>query len=222
MVQLPVDFIYPPLCLLCGTYLQAGAVLICGECFRRLPWLEDPDIPSQFLRTPLSKPLHFDRAIALFDYQDSIGTLIHFFKYSGGRALAQPFGEALGEALRDGAYEARAIIPVPLHPGRRRERGYNQSELLARAMAARAGMALWPAALHRVVATPPQARMGRQKRLRNLRGAFVAPDPEALRAGRFVLVDDVLTTGHTLDECARVLLENGAAGVIAATIARVR
>lgn len=83
-------------------------------------------------------------------------------------------------------------------------------------------MVLWPEALRRVVATPPQARMGRKKRLRNLRGAFVAADPAALAAGQFVLVDDVLTTGHTLDECARVLLENGAAGVIAATIARVR
>jgi len=222
LAQLPIDFIYPPLCLLCDAYLPPGDLLLCKVCFRHLPQLEDPDIPSQMLRTPLAKPLHFERAVALYDYQQAVGQLIHFLKYSGGRALAGPFGAALGQALRDGGYTARAVIPVPLHAARRRERGYNQSELVARALAETAGLALWPEALQRVVATPPQARLGRRQRLRNLRGAFRATDAGVLEEGVFILVDDVLTTGHTLDECARVLQEHGAAQVIAATIARVR
>jgi ComF family protein len=222
LAQMTVDFIYPPLCLLCDEYLPEGEVLICRTCFRHLPQLEEYDIPSQSLRTPLRKPLSFDRAIALYDYAESVGKLIHFFKYRGGRALARPFGEALGLALADGGYAARAIIPVPLHTSRLRERGYNQSELLARVMAEVTGLTVWPCALRRTVATPPQARMGRSKRLRNLRGLFAAQEPALLAGESFILVDDVLTTGHTLDECARVLVEHGACRVIGATIARVR
>jgi competence protein ComFC len=222
LASLPFDFIYPPLCLLCDDYLQAGEELVCRPCFRRLPQLQDPDVPATALRTPLRHPPCFDRAIALYDYQESTGTIIHFFKYNGGRSLARPLGQALGQALLDGGYEVRALVPVPLHASRLRERGYNQSELLARAMAAATGIPVWPQGLRRVVATPPQARMGRQKRLRNLRGAFIAPDPERLAEGSFVLVDDVLTTGHTLDECARVMMSHGAERVIAATIARVQ
>lgn len=221
-LQLPVDFIYPPLCLLCDAYLRPEEELICGICLRHLPQLEAPDIPSTALRTPLRQPLYFDRAIALYDYQESVGTLIHFFKYRGGRALAKPFGKALGEAILDGGYDARAIIPVPLHPARQRERGYNQSELLARGIATVSGIPLWPAALRRTIATPPQARMGRTKRLGNLRGAFASTETASLKDGTFLLVDDVLTTGHTLDECARILMQHGATQVIAVTIARVR
>jgi len=218
----PVDFIYPPLCLLCDGYLQPAEELICRTCFRHLPQLEDPDIPSLSLRTPLRQPLYFERAISLYDYTEAVGKLIHFFKYSGGRTLARPFGEALGLALLDGGYTPAAIVPVPLHPARRRERGYNQSELLARAMGAVTGLPVEPEGLRRVTATAPQARMGRQKRLRNLRGAFSAGLHFDPAGGEIVLVDDVLTTGHTLDECARVLVQQGGGRVIAATIARGR
>jgi len=218
----PVDFFYPPLCLLCDAYLKPGERLICRICFRHLPQLEDPDIPSLSLRTPLHQPLYFERAISLYDYTEPVGKLVHFFKYNGGRALARPFGEAMGLALLDGGYAVEAIIPVPLHPARRRERGYNQSELLARAMGLVTGFQVQPEGLLRVAATPPQARMGRQKRLRNLRGVFAAGAGCSSAGGDIVLVDDVLTTGHTLDECARVLMQQGAGRVIAATIARVR
>lgn len=221
LAQPPVDFLYPPLCLLCDAYLQQGEVHVCRTCFRHLPQLEEPDIPGIALRTPLRHAPWFDRAISLYSYQESVGRIIHFFKYNGGRSLARPLGTALGEALLDAGCQPRALIPVPLHPARQRERGYNQSELLAVVMAAVTGTPVWPHGLRRAFATPPQARQGRQGRLRSLRGVFVAPDPAALPQGTFVLVDDVLTTGHTLDECARVLKEHGAAEVVAATIARV-
>ncbi len=216
-----LDVVYPPLCLLCDQLLAPDERLVCRPCFAHLPLRVDGDVAAAACRLRLNHPPHFERCLALYAYDPQVQKLVHFFKYRGGRALARPFGEALGAALTASDCGVNALIPVPLHRSRLRDRGYNQSELLAREVGRCCGVPVWGDVLVRKKATLPQARMDRRQRLGNLRDAFVVKAPERLSGVRVALVDDVLTTGHTLDECARVLLDTRAAAVITLTIARV-
>ncbi len=216
-----IDFVYPPLCLLCDQLLQPDEKLVCTLCFAHLPLRVDSDVPADVCRLRLNHPPHFERCLALYDYGPAVQKLIHFFKYQGGRALALPFGQALGGSLSASCAAVDALMPVPLHRSRLRDRGYNQSELLAREAGLCSGVPVWSDVLVRRKTTRSQARMNRQQRLQNLRDAFRVTQPERVAGCRIALVDDVLTTGHTLDECARVLLDAGAAAVITLTIARV-
>ena len=127
-------------------------------------------------------------------------------------------------ALQDGAAVAfgqvELVCPVPLHPRRQRERGFNQSELLARSLAAHFGAELAPHLLARVRDTAPQIDLPRAERQANVRGAFAVPKPEKAAGKSVLVVDDVFTTGATLRECARVLRRAGASRVLIFTLAR--
>jgi len=113
------------------------------------------------------------------------------------------------------------VVPVPLHPERQRERGFNQAELLAREVAARLGLPLEPRAVERRKPRPPKLKLSRHERWQAARGAYAAAPGRRFDNRRVLLVDDVFTTGATLDACAQALHEAGAAHVIALTVARV-
>ena len=132
-----------------------------------------------------------------------------------GRHLAEALAEGLGEDLAG----FDAVIPVPLHWQRRLARGYNQAERIARPLAGRLGLPLIPA-LRRSRSTPPQTSLGKERRIANLRRAFRAPSPRKIRGLRLLLVDDVATTGATLDAAAAALRIAGAAGVTALVAGR--
>lgn len=145
-------------------------------------------------------------------------------KYSGVRPAAKPLGKAVAEAIRplltEGEY---LLVPVPLHRARRRTRGFNQAELIARAALRELRdprLSLDPKVLVRTRFTESQTGFTREQRRRNLRGAFAVPDPARVSGRRVLLVDDVLTTGATADECSRILLRAGAQQVLVATAAR--
>jgi ComF family protein len=160
---------------------------------------------------------------SLGPYEGALRTAIHELKYGGQRRVAARLAEAaLGEAAVSALVEPGAIlVPVPLHPRRRRERGFNQSELLAREIGRRTGTPVAPAALVRRADTPAQTGLSAAARRANVKGAF-AVRQRARVAGRvIVLVDDVLTTGATAQACARALREGGAADVRLLTMARV-
>ena len=172
-----------------------------------------------------SRP-RFDRAVAHGEYQDALRGLIHLLKYQAVRPAARPLGLALASALRPLLADYPGdllLVPVPLHHARRRSRGYNQAELIARA-ALRAlrdpRLVLNPKALVRTRFTESQTGFTREERRRNLRGAFAVSNPARVRGRLVVLVDDVLTTGATADECSRILLRAGARQVLVATAAR--
>jgi len=216
-----LDFIYPPWCVLCNNDLEAE-VLVCRTCLETLPRLEQPVLAAEKLTHQLSGPAWFDASIALFPFHESIQKLIHLMKYKGYESLAQPLGRELGLALRDAALvEAAVLAPVPLHRRRLRERGYNQSERLAQHAAAAAGLPMEAALLQRGRYTRPQAKLAKAERSRNLAGAFVVPRPEATAGGVVVLVDDLFTTGHTLNECAKTLKAQGCRQVYCLTLVRV-
>jgi competence protein ComFC len=173
----------------------------------------------------------FDGARSFGLYTGTLRQVVLRLKFSGDARLGKRMGELLAPAWnalpRGDDCDLPVIVPVPLHPSRRRERGFNQSELLAeglvRELGKLPGVTLPPVArssLRRQRATPPQTGLSVAARRENLRGAFAVERPEDVRGRAIVLVDDVMTTGATLSACARALKRAGAARVLGLTLAR--
>lgn len=190
-------------CDLCGRDAFLGkagpGAFLCPDCLKLLR--PAPALPP---------PAPLDGLAAGLLYTEEAARLIHRFKYSGAQYLAETFAAFLPPPPA-----ADCILPVPLYPGRRRRRGYNQSELLARCLSRAAGIPLEPGLLARLRDTPSQTALHPDDRARNVRGAFRAQGPA--RGRRVLLVDDVCTTGSTLCACAQALREAGAREVWAMT-----
>jgi ComF family protein len=159
---------------------------------------------------------------ATFAYVGAVARALGRLKGERRSDLARPLGDLLWRTVEPRAESLRraVVVPVPLHPVRLAERGYNQSGLLASRVARRLGAPLWPSALTRVRDTPPQATLARDARQANVRNAFVAREPEHVVGRAVLLVDDVWTSGATLEACSRALLEAGAKSVFRTVLAR--
>jgi len=220
---------FPPLCPVCRA--RAAALgRVCADCQARLEYIPAPacrrcggrlDTPHAECRECADNPRRWDRAAAGLVFAGLARACIHRLKYQGDVPLVRPLAGAAWAAWQRVHPDVRVdvIVPVPLHWRRALRRGYNQAELLAAEVRRHSG---WPLvrALRRCRATPPQARLSRAARRLNPRHAFAVRHPAAIRERTVLLVDDVLTTGATLDECARQLLAAGAAAVHVLTIAR--
>jgi ComF family protein len=208
LVALLLRALAPPRCAACDAAL-ARDVVFCPACACTV---------RPAAATPGSGPVDAILAAAL--YGGALERAVHRFKYERRPDLARPLGHLVRAALRSARDRVDLVVPVPLHPRRLADRGYNQAALLAAHVAAELGAPHAPRALVRVRATRQQARCTRVERLANVERAF-AVRPGASVAGRVVaLVDDVATTGATLDACAIALREAGAARVVAVVIAR--
>ncbi len=152
-------------------------------------------------------------------FEGPLREAIHQLKYKGRTSLARPLGQYMGQAWQARPLPADLIVPVPLHPARLRERGYNQATLLADRLARATGLALEERGLQRVRATSPQVDLNAAERKANVQGAFQA-EPSRVRGHTIVVVDDVCTTGATLEACSLALQEAGAQRVYAMTLAR--
>ncbi len=199
--------LFPPRCVLCG---REGD-LMCESCRRSFPPRLDPDaIP----RLPGIRA-----ARAVWPYEGNVREIVRRYKYNGLRSLAPVLASEMAYVSREWDPAIGLIVHVPAHPARLRERGYDQSELLARELSRMMGIRAVPA-LERVRETAVQARaMNSAERSENVRGAFHVPDPEQIRRATVLLIDDVLTTGATLKEAARALRRAGARNVYALTLA---
>lgn len=210
-------FALPQRCPSCGAPASAAA-LLCERCLDLLPPLAVP-LCARCLargREPAGCLAHPGHAVwAAWVYDERVALLVHALKYQGRPGLAPALAAALERALPAGSRAGGAarfdlVTEVPLHEARRRERGYNQAAVLAEGLADRLGVPRLPGALERVRHTPPQARLGPAERRANLAGAIRVRQPARL-AGRSVLVvDDVLTTGATLEGCLDALIGAGA------------
>jgi ComF family protein len=226
-----LDLIFPPLCPVCERLLGAGRRdPLCGVCWANLeriapPWCRCCGVPlgiDGLCGACRSRRPRFAYARAALRYGDLAREAIHAFKFGGRRTLADPLGDllaGLGLSALPGA-APDVLVPVPLHPRRARERGYNQALLLARRLERAWGVPVIADALRRAVATQPQADLDAAARRRNVRNAFAVNYPELVAGRHVVLVDDVLTTGATAGECAMSLRRAGAATVGVLTVAR--
>jgi ComF family protein len=212
----------PGSCLLCAS--NSASSLLCPACTADLPQLPAALCPQCGEETTLGErcgaclkdPPAFARTIALFRYEFPVDRLIQALKYGHQLALAPWLGYQLGERLVAADYDL--LLPLPLHPSRLRTRGFNQSLEIARVTGKALGIPMSPGILTRIRATPPQAELPLKERGRNVRGAFECA--RDLGGKRILLVDDVMTTGSTLREAARILNLHGAGQITVAVAAR--
>ncbi len=225
------NIIFPPFCPLCENELRNNERLICEDCYSLIKTIESP-----FCRkcgVPLNKKrktckfcktgnFHFTKVRAFGTFTYPLSEMIHFLKYERKTLIADRLGIFLGNLLLSTPELSQAdiILPVPLHRTRIRERGYNQSLLLAKMVSSNSGKPLCLDAVFRTKPTKSQTKLDQNERRENLKDAFTVVFPERIKNCSIVVVDDVFTTGTTLDEIAKTLLKAGADCIYGLVLAR--
>lgn len=233
-----LDLLAPPKCAGCGELCRG---MLCPDCLPRVDLIEGPycrhcgqPLPPSAHQWPvcgecrLRDALHLDGARSVAFHAGPLRNAVVAFKFQGMRELCQPLSEMLARRVlneyarphRLPFHELTAVVPVPLHPARRRWRGFDQARALSRPLARQAELALWGDVLLRVRNTAPQVSLTPAQRRDNVYGAFEARKPWKLKDATLLLVDDVYTTGATLWEAARALKLAGAGRVYGLTITR--
>ena len=236
-----IDLVYPPRCAVCRTLLlqdahgdEKGCRRVCSTCLAGFHALNQPYCTicgrpfasstgtGHVCESCLRKRPAFHALGAPYLYEGSLQRAIHSFKYGGRSDLSTFLGPLLSSFARGWAPAEKVslVMPVPLHPRRLRERGFNQSKLLAWYVARGLGAGLDFLSLRRVRYTQPQTGLGKAERRKNVRKAFALRTTGPVSGRTVLVVDDVATTGNTLNECARVLLKGGAETVLGLVVAR--
>jgi ComF family protein len=231
--RIALDIALPTLCVACREPVDGEGV--CAKCWAKLSFIAPPYCPKlgiPFVYDPgpellsmeaIANPPAYARARAAVRYDDVARTLVHALKYQDRTDLAPAMGRWMARAGRELLEEADALIPVPLHWRRGWSRRYNQSGALARVIERQSGVKLISEALRRVRPTQQQIGLSRPQRASNVQGAFKVPAQRqaTIHGRRVILIDDVLTSGATVDACARALLRAKAASVDVLVFARV-
>ena len=228
------DVFYPRCCAVCGADPGADGVHVCWDCRSGFEWLAAPI--CEWCGDPIEGRAdaaftcswcirhgpRFDRARSAVRFRGNVRELLHGFKYGNMTWLRAELVRLLHAAYEVHYADCRmdAVVSVPLYPRRERERSYNQAQLLADALSGMLGIPSSPRGLRRVRDTQTQTNLRANQRRQNVRGAFEVVTPDWVEGRRLLLVDDVMTTGATVDECSRVLKAAGAAGVYVLSVAR--
>lgn len=236
MVKHLVDLLFPMSCEVCEVRICSGGLPgICEACWGKIRFMDGPCCPrcgrpftseAALSHSPnhlcgdcRERPPDYERAISVAVYEKPLAEAIHLFKFSKKTRWSRPLGQLLLKKRSEFCGMER-IIPVPLHPKRLREREFNQSLLLARELSHATGIPLQIDTLQRVHWTRPQIGLNGDERRKNVRKAFEVKHPQQVQDRNILLVDDVFTTGATVNECARVLKRAGAKTVNVLTLAR--
>jgi ComF family protein len=219
-----LDVLFPIRCAGCGR----RGVNVCEACWPSIAWLGAEVCPrcasparlGRICRRCSEGDLSLDGALAACRFEGVVRTAVHDLKFKGVRRRAELLGALVGEAIERRPLAIDLLVPIPLGAARRRQRGFNQSELIANAVGARLGVPVVASCLERVKETQPQVRQSQADRRANVAGAFGCREPEAAAGRRIGLVDDVMTTGSTLSSAAEILKAHGAARVYAVVVAR--
>ncbi len=221
-----LDLLFPPQCAVC----KRNGQLLCPSCLAAMPHLLPPycshcgSPQGTASSCPFCHfhPLRLNGLRAACTYEEPLRSCIHALKYMNQPRLAEPLGQLLAHSYTTSQLAGEIIHPVPLHPARQRERGYNQSYLLARACARLLALPLVDTGIVRARSTPAQVGLNTYQRQQNVSGAFVCTaSARTSIAGRsIILIDDVCTTGATLEACAAPLFAAGARAVWGLVLAR--
>ncbi|PIU68608.1 MAG: ComF family protein [Armatimonadetes bacterium CG07_land_8_20_14_0_80_40_9] len=240
-----IDLVFPPRCLVCG---KKSEETFCPDCQEKIKKISPPFcvscgkkaegvivMPSLCGQCRVRPPC-FSSARAIGGYEGTLREAIHKFKYQGKKRLAIDLGKLMVEYLRKEKedfpqtpikehqfppyQEIDCLVPVPLHPSRLRERGFNQSELLAEVIRKDLGIPLLNDTLLRIKATQSQTKLSREERIKNVKGAFAIIDADSFSNKTILLIDDMFTTGETINECAKALKEAKVKKIAVLTLAR--
>ncbi len=235
-VRQAIRFCIPVDCTACNVPLSEDPIpLFCSSCWHRIVPLHQPGCarcnrpfpsriasaysPTHVCQACAAKPPAYTKAWTLYAYLSPLQDAICLFKYRGKLALASALAQLMIDRLPS-IPAVDVLMPVPLHPTRLREREFNQSLLLADRVGASLNRPVSYANLIRSVPSPPQTMLSRRGRLKNLRGAFRLQEPDSIQGKRILLIDDVYTTGTTVNECAKTLRKAGSSDVFVLTLAR--
>ncbi len=214
---------YPNLCAACDKTLLKSEVAICMECRYAFPYIKDAQLQDNALAKKFWGRVPLEHATSLIEFQKehAIQKVLHSIKYHSNKPAAIELGKMLAESIIKGGHNFDLLVPVPLHPRRQKERGYNQSELIAEGMQEIMKIPLDNKLLSRNSYSSSQTGKGRMERWDNMETIFSMSHPASCQGQAILLVDDVLTTGSTIEACAHTLLKGPAKSVSAATVAAV-
>lgn len=229
-----LDLIYPSktICYMCSGGLEKDAdYSLCHRCYKGLPFISDHrcikcSTPLRMIEDGptceqcINSKYYFDRAISVVKYEADIKTLIYKFKYSSHTYLATTLGLIMAHKLKEEGIEADIIIPVPLHKNREKERGFNQATLIGKYISKEVNIPLDTDILIRTKNTEVMHNLTRRERLENVKEAFKVSNKRVIRNKDILLVDDIFTTGATVDACSKELVDSGARSVTVLTFAR--
>lgn len=220
-----IELIYPTHCYVCGERLADEKFqFVCQQCFYSMPIAEESSvIINEIAKIHGFDNLHFINAYCLFKSNDDypFEKLIYALKYNGIKQIGIEFGKILGQLIKNKSYtKYDYIIPVPIHKAKERERGYNQSFYIAKAVAEVLETKLNNKVVKRIKYTDTQTKLDAGERINNVRNIFQVIDRTSINNKNLLIVDDVLTTGSTMNSLAEILLEEGARQVDVATLMR--
>ena len=217
-----LNLFYPKLCPVCGGDLTGGESALCTTCLYHLPKTEYHLYKDHALARVFWGRVNLEHTAALynFDKDSNYRNLIHQIKYHGRKEMGFELGKLLGAELKHSEItNIDMIIPVPLHKKKQKQRGYNQSECIARGLSESIEKPLFTDILIRSVANPTQTRKSRYERWENVEGIFDVMNKEALKDKHILLVDDVITTGSTIEACAQSILQVSGTQISVAVLA---
>lgn len=230
-----LDFFFPSVCRICNGPLN-GAKWVCCECMERIITTSPPycdlcgfPLPPSFSNTtrPLCKDCrkrtpHFYKARSVAIYDGVMRECIHLLKYEKKMALSRPLGKMMADLIKGyiSKEEFDLIVPVPLHHKKKKERGFNQAELLSNEVGKTVGVPVNAKDLIKHRSTPSQTDLSKKQRITNVKNSFRIRQKDPFFYKRILLIDDVFTTGATINECSKVLLLADAKSVFALTLAR--
>ena len=216
------ELFFPRICYGCGAHLFSSEQEICKRCLRKLPRTGFELIDNDPVSQTFWGRVKLEKATSLYYYRkgEMLQKLLHLLKYRGNFQMGQVFGIQMGNVFKQSGFMVGIdmIIPVPLHEKKLRLRGYNQSEYIAIGLSHATGVEVVKDRLLRTVFTESQTRKGRFERWENVSNIFTVANPESLNGKHVLIIDDVVTTGATLEACAQALLQNSSVKVSIATV----
>jgi len=216
------DFFLPRICPSCKQKLNSSEQIICDKCFDKLKLTPESLIEEEYHKKfALKKYIKEFHPIFIFEKDKEIQHIIHSLKYNRHFRVGVYFGKITGNQIKDKIFKWQVdlIIPVPLHSVKKAERGYNQSEFIAKGISLETGIDWNKKIIKRKKYTETQTHLSAEERQSNVKDAFIVKDKKSVNGKNLLLVDDVITTGSTISECAHQLLLAGAKNIYATSIA---